>query len=708
MTTRDFTANVISASKVVPDGNFKDSKASGVWDINEALDLIKGGNWPNAANINPAAFVDGLFQTHLYDGNGGTQSIVNNIDLSGSGGLVWTKRRDSSSNGDHTLYDTERGTGTGGRLRSNNNQQAYSPTDAVTAFNNNGFSIGADASINTNGAEYVSWTFRKQPKFFDIVTYTGNGTAGRTISHNLGSVPGFIIVKRLNGSDNWTCYHRGVDSTAPEDYILYLNDTAARSDQDLWADTAPTSSVFSVGDNIKVNGSSSNTYVAYLFAHNNNDGGFGEPGDQDIIKCGSYTGNGSSTGPSVNLGFEPQFVMIKSASGTEGWYVYDNMRGMIVGGDDAELAWNLDTEENGILGTSKAILDPTPTGFNITNTSSTANTSSHTYVYMAIRRGGMQTPTAASSVFAIDGETDTSPTPPTYNSGFPVDLFLGRRNVSSTDSWYVFDRLRGNTQGLITNTRDAEQNLGGAVYALDRNDGVGTYTGTSYPNAYGWMWKRARGYFDMVTWNVDGTGDQTINHNLGVSPEMIWSKNLDDSGSGSGDWWIGHTGLTGWDGANENDRHALKFTTAASAQQGYHRDFTSTSIRLLGNAVGGYNTSHQGIAYLFATVAGVSKVGSYTGNGNATGPTVDCGFTNGTKFVLLKRTSGLQNWYVYDTTRGLTSGDDKELELNSNSSERTGQVLNSTTSGFQLATSSTFANENGSTFIFYAIANDPS
>ena len=86
MSTKHFTANVISATKVVPDGNFKDSKASGIWDINEALDLIKGGNWPNAANINPSAFVDALFQTHLYEGNGGTQTITNNINLSGSGG----------------------------------------------------------------------------------------------------------------------------------------------------------------------------------------------------------------------------------------------------------------------------------------------------------------------------------------------------------------------------------------------------------------------------------------------------------------------------------------------------------------------------------------------------------------------------------------------------------------------------------------------
>ena len=698
MTLRDYTANVISASKVVPDGAFQDSAASGVWDINEALDLIKGGNWPTTGNFNPAAFVDGLFQTHVYDGNGGTQSIVNNIDLSGSGGLVWTKRRDSSSNGDHTLYDTERGTGTGGRLRSNNDQQAYSPTDAVTAFNNNGFSIGADASINTNGAEYVSWTFRKQPKFFDVVTYTGNGSEGNTVNHNLGSVPGMILFKRRDATASWWVYHRGVDASAPEDYYLKLESTAARANSaGLTNDTAPTSTVITLGSNTAVN-ASGGSYVAYLFAHNNNDGGFGEPGDQDIIKCGSYTGN--ETNPnSINLGFEPQWLMVKAATKTQNWFIVDVIRGITTGGDEALLSPNLADADAG-----NNYFSVTPTGFNVENSGTFINETGQTYIYVAIRRGGMQTPTAASSVFAIDGETDTSPTPPTYNSGFPVDLFLGRRDVSSSGSWYVFDRLRGNTQGLITNTRDAEQNLGGAVYALDRNDGVGTYTGTSYPTAYGWMWKRARGYFDMVTWNVDGTGLQTINHNLGVAPEMIWSKNLDDSGSGSGDWWIGHTGLTGWDGANENDRHALKFTNAASVQQGYHKNLTATSMQLGGNAVGGYTTSHQGIAYLFATVAGVSKIGSYTGNGND-GRVIDCGFTSGASFVLIKRSDGTGNWMVFDSARGIVSGNDPFLKLNATSAETTtDDKLDPDNSGFIVNHSGASINNSGDEYIFYAIA----
>ena len=147
MTTRDFTANVISASKVVPDGNFKDSKASGVWDINEALDLIKGGNWPNVANINPAAFVDNLFQTHLYTGNGSsssaTQTITNGIDLT-EGGLIWTKYRSGGiiSTSSHALIDTERG---GNKELSSDLIGAEQFTGATQyfSFNNNGYTINS-------------------------------------------------------------------------------------------------------------------------------------------------------------------------------------------------------------------------------------------------------------------------------------------------------------------------------------------------------------------------------------------------------------------------------------------------------------------------------------------------------------------------------------------------------------------------------------
>ena len=681
MTLRDYTANVISASKVVPDGNFKDSKASGVWDINEALDLIKGGNWPNAANINPSAFVDGLFQCHLYAGTSGSLSINNGIDLS-KGGLVWFKDRNYANN--HRLYDTARGV----RKYLDSSSTAVEATNSgsgnsngISAFNSNGFTIGNDGYINDSSSEYVSWTFRKQPKFFDIVTYTGNGTAGRTISHNLGSVPGFIIVKRLNGSDNWTCYHRGVDSTAPEDYILYLNDTAARSDQDLWADTAPTSSVFSVGDNVKVNGSSSNTYVAYLFAHNNDDGGFGEPGDQDIIKCGSYTGNSSNTGPIINLGFEPQWIMIKRASNTGNWFIIDTMRGFTNGGSDPFLVANATNSE-----ASNTYAQPLSTGFQITKSSSAINYSGDTYIYMAIRRGGMQTPTAASDVFAIDTQGSTGDgNAPTFRSNFPVDMAI-RLDTGGANKEIAARLQQG--KWLYTNLTSAEASADKSVF--DYNNGWYSATST-ISTYYGLMWARARGYFDVVTYSGTGSA-QTLNHNLGVAPEMIWSKSRNNTTSS---WAVTGSAL----GASGS----YMFLTGTGGVQGtgsntdYDNNQDATATQFQRGAEDSQNSTNY-IAYLFATVANVSKVGSFTQSGATN---VDCGFTGDTpSFILLKRTDSGGDWITFDSARGIVAGNDKSLDLNNTDAEVTNaDVVDPYSGGF--ATTSSLTNGD---YLFYAIA----
>jgi len=219
MTLRDFTANVISASKVVPDGNFKNSKASGVWDINEALDLIKGGNWPNAANIDPSAFVDALFSIDLITGATGTaRTITNGIDLSNKKGVAWGKDRTAGDN--HRLSTTL--SGAGQTLDTANTYAKFdnAGVQGATQFNSNGFVSGMTDSY-FNNHDIVYWTFREQPKFFDLVQFTGTGSV-QNISHNLGSVPGMIWVKRTDSTGDWAAYHRGVDSSAPEDYIIFL------------------------------------------------------------------------------------------------------------------------------------------------------------------------------------------------------------------------------------------------------------------------------------------------------------------------------------------------------------------------------------------------------------------------------------------------------------------------------------------------------
>ena len=160
-------------------------------------------------------YVDDVFSTFLYDGTGSAQTITNGIDLDGEGGMVWFKNR-SNTNG-HRIVDTERGATES--LEPHDTNAEATESDGLTAFTSTGFSIGTRTHFNGSGNELCSWTFRKCPGFFDIVTYTGNGSV-RTIAHNLRSVPGSIWVKRLDTTSDWRVYHRSLSSAANQ---LYLN-----------------------------------------------------------------------------------------------------------------------------------------------------------------------------------------------------------------------------------------------------------------------------------------------------------------------------------------------------------------------------------------------------------------------------------------------------------------------------------------------------
>ena len=153
------------------------------------------GEFAQSAAVN---YIEDVFSTYLYTGNGSTQTITNGIDLSGKGGLVWMKGRSGAT--DHALYDTARGATKD--LVSNSTAAETTQATGLTAFSGTGFSIGALAKLNTSSATYASWTFRKQAKFFDVVTWTGDGSFPRVISHALGAVPGCIIVKKTSAADN--------------------------------------------------------------------------------------------------------------------------------------------------------------------------------------------------------------------------------------------------------------------------------------------------------------------------------------------------------------------------------------------------------------------------------------------------------------------------------------------------------------------------
>ena len=327
-------------------------------------------------------YVEDVFSTYLYTGTGSPLTITNGIDLDGKGGMVWGKSR-TTNVFNHQLMDTERGIR---KVIVSNTTDAEASNGDISAFNSDGFSLSTGNNLMlSNGQKFASWTFRKAEKFFDVVTYTGTGSA-RTVSHNLGSVPAVMIIKRTStGGSNWRVYHTSLGNGQ----ALSLNTTdAAGATTSLWNSTTPTDSVFTLGDNGNVN-QSGQSFVAYLFA--SDAGGFGDDGDESIIKCGSYTGNNSADGPTVTLGFEPQWVLIKESdmSGNS-WSLYDMMRDGTMG---KHLRPNDSAAEDG---TSNEVL-PQATGFKLNTSSGRVNRGSN-YIYIAIRRP-MKTPESGTEVF---------------------------------------------------------------------------------------------------------------------------------------------------------------------------------------------------------------------------------------------------------------------------------------------------------------------
>ena len=313
-------------------------------------------------------YVDGVFSTYVYEGTQTVTDIKNGIDLAGEDGMVWLKGRTTTKY--HRLIRND-----GGTLKSlsSNSTDAENSNSYITSFNSDGFTISGGSQTNESGQDYTSWTFRKAPKFFDVVTWTGDGVAGREIPHNLGVEPGMIIVKNItNGASDWRVYHRSLGATKN---LLLNGANAALTQTGMWNDTEPTSTVFTVGDDGGTNGNAAAyDYVAYVFAHDDT--------DESMIKCGSYTGNGSTDGPEIDLGFEPQWLLFKSSTKPDAWTIFDVARGITTGGGDPYLMPHNSGEE--IAG--QQCVDLMPTGFKIANRNNFLNGSGEDYIYMAIRK----------------------------------------------------------------------------------------------------------------------------------------------------------------------------------------------------------------------------------------------------------------------------------------------------------------------------------
>ena len=632
-------------------------------------------------------YVEDVFSTYLYEGNASgqganAQSITNNIDLSGEGGLTWIKNRDSGGSNawSHYWFDTERGATK--YIRSNLTSAEAASNNSLSAFNSDGFTLGETSGTNNNGDSYVSWSFRKAEKFFDVVTWTGDGVAGRTVAHTLGSVPGMMIVKAASGAYSgsaWTIYHK--DLTATD--ILEFDTGVTKSRLYAWNDTTPTDSVFTVGSGSETNGVSTD-YVAYLFA--SDAGGFGDDGSESIVKCGTW--NTTSGGDTISLGWEPQYVLVKSASTATNWYVFDSMRGMVVGTADYYLKPNTSGAE-----ATDAINYISPTADGFQSDFDDAVGAGVDLIYMAIRRP-MKTPESGTEVFATDTRGSTGDgKAPTYRSPFPVDMQFNRNRTYAGGNTQISARLTQANQ-MFTDLTSAES--ANAAMMFDYMNGVQTDTGTN-TNQSAWMFKRATGFMDVVAYTGNGVAGATQAHNLGVVPEFMIVKPR-----GSGNWATYNKFNTATDLMYLNEIYASDSNGSI-----WNNTTPTDTVFTLGS--GFLNTSNAPfIAYLFASLDGVSKVGSYTGTGSDLN--VDCGFSAGARFILIKRTDGSQyasgGWYVWDYLRGITAGNDPYLLLNSTAAEVTNtDYIDPLSSGFTVTSTAPAAlNASSGTYIFLAIA----
>ena len=623
-----------------------------------------------------------------------TTDVGFTADGEGHGGLVWTKQR--NQNKQHVLVDSERISGGTVYYLSTNNTNAQQAEGWSWSFNGDGYSMNTTSSeINdTTNKEYCSWSWRKTPKFFDIIEYTGDGTNNRAISHNLDSTVGMLVVKKVNNVSNFFTYHRNTGSGSALRYRMNDTDAGSSSEYQIAfhsSGTRPTSTQFYVGGSFAPEtNNSGDSYVAYLFAHNDGDATFGPTEDQDIIKCGGFN-SGSTDIVDVDLGFEPQWIMVKKSSTSGNWQIFDNLRGMPWGTDDLILEANRSDAES-----NSNRIKASPTGFTASGFGTFTD-----YIYMAVRRGPMAVPTLASQVFNPFLYSGTNSARTLY-TGFRMDAaFVFNRNKNWTYNNWAISRIRGISKQFYTDLTNAQASDGSYkhidnTYGLEFTSG-GNLNGASSANYVGYFYQRAPQVFEVLNY-VGNDTVHTIDHKLGVAPEMFWIK----ANNASRNWFVYHkdVGLTKYLEL-DNTQAQQNFSTWANNTAPTATQFTiNTSFGNLNNS------SYDYIAFLFSSLDGVSKVGSYTGNGSS--QTINCGFSSGASYIMIKRIDSTGDWFVWDSSRGIVSGNDPYVGYNISGPTPENNSYDSVdpnSSGFDVVQNTgTNINVSSATYIFHAIA----
>lgn len=651
--------------------------------------------------------MEDCFHLAVRNGTSSTTTISTGIDLDTNGGSLWTlKFADGPSHGSNfnvnrggTAYYWTTLNGTNHADEIGWGTDYYNNSLWLSSYGSSGHTWKSHFGMNSSYSRWVDFVFMNSGRFYQSINYTGDGSSSRVIKHDLGCDAGLVFIKKVvtsgsSGEVPLVVKHRAV--TDQNKIWRFSDGNPYYGDRGLVSISGVISSMddsgVTIGSHSYVN-TNGDTYNMQVWAHDP-DGTGGDDG-YGRIACGSYTGSGNNT-IDVDLGWDPVMVWIKRRDGTGDWVCLDNQRGLntsnTTGNSNSTREAHLEDSEVSVYITS---VRPTGQGFQVLGSSyadDNVNDGSDTYVYMAIRNGGTDTPSSTSEFFGQSNVSYSNIYTVDATAGFAPDMAIFKSTSGSNTRLYnrIYGRERFNIDGTSA-LSDGAPSIG-----WDFPNGLHSQGGFS--NAYyAFMWKRQRYLFDCVTYSASSTAAQTIPHNLGAVPAMMLVKSTTNSSNPT----FFHQEV---DATSPEDYALFLDENYARFDRETWNDTMPTSTHFSVGPMG--ESSYSGrsyICWLFGEVSGLTKMGSYTGNNSS--QTINCGFSSGTKWVMIKNVSNSGSYWIFGFDTGIVSGDVRGLALEATNSSILGDYLDPHNSGFTVNNLNNYLSANGDRYIYYAIAN---
>ena len=550
-------------------------------------------------------------------------------------------------------------------------------------------SVGNDNQLDLN----LSVQFKKKKKFFDVQTWTGNGTEGHEIFHDLDCEPGFILVKRLNANDDWSCYHKYSDPTTPWQFWYYgLMDSQARKsvgNGEYVIKPNGTKSVLLRGSPdtatqyVNYNGA---PFIGYFFADKGS-GGFGDDGTEDAIACGVGVVRADRFAADAfnECGFEPEFVLVRNKTENDYWRLINTSSGWFdgyynnsnTGGRGRSPFFNTTSQA---AQTSWMRISNESNGFWIESGTGSGMGEGDEFIWIAVRKpqrtpiqDNVQRSGIGGTCFfqALKGSGINRT--PREQPGFTPDMAWLRRdlfNATTRAPWVQFKTF-GDQSGsgiqdnqkysaLFSNTWGGatEDPISGSNYDIGIIE-KGYIVNSASPyitdaNTGMYLFRKARGFFDTIAWNYNNVGIQTVRHSLGVKPEFAVIKPLRGSTGDYTKWKIYHAGIGATMGCELGEGPTSPATAFAPQTWWNNTEPTATELFTGPGVSNGSPYAGQGFrGFMFSSIKGICKVGIYTGTNQDI--EVDCGFPSSPRFIMIKNANTTDSFYIWDNNQGLSA-----------------------------------------------------